>query len=113
MKTTRAYSNRRFVANFPFDVVDAKGRAIGADIHFEDCTVTEVGDDESGWPEGMRGYLPAGSYQAMTAQATRGGKPYGASQGRTFYATAKDRDDALAKYLKDARKRAQKTAAGK
>lgn len=106
--TKRTYSNQQLAVDVSFGVKDRLGREIGAKAFYADCEVTlEPEGTMGGWPIESLGL---GHHFAMTTSATRAGKSYGASQSPTFYATAKDRDDALAKYLKDARKRAEKRA---
>jgi hypothetical protein len=90
-----------------FGVFDRFGREIGARAYTFEATFT---------PNGTRGGYrhPAGLFFMFHPCATRGGEPYGAIQSSSSFTTAEERDAAVAKYFKDARKRAEKTvAAGK
>jgi hypothetical protein len=84
-----------------FSVQDGKGRFIGAEVRMHILTVGE----ENGW-----GLLP-GTYFAWMGLATRAGKTYGALQQWRHCATEAERDAAIAKYLRAAQARANKTAA--
>jgi hypothetical protein len=58
---------------------------------------------------GMGGYsLDPGHYFILRVGATRDGIGYGASSGERFFKTRAEVDAAVAKYFKDARKRAVK-----
>jgi len=98
--------DRRLVS---FDVRDTKGRVIGAGIttFAQEFTDLPADPQPTSWST-----VPAGFYFCFTPQATRNGLPYGASQNRRRFSTAAERDQAVAEYLADARKRAAKIARG-
>jgi hypothetical protein len=81
-------------------------REIGASIVRETLTIGEV--PAVLWPKRETDKAP-GVYFTWEAQATRAGKAYGASFPATHYhKTEEERAAAIAKYLKDAAKRAAK-----
>lgn len=112
-----------------FGAVDGKGRELGLQV----CTSTYTaalgpqihrsyehhgrtfGDyfaDETltYYPSGETLARDPGVYFAAYCQATRAGKGFGASQSRTIFATAEERDQWLAKRIAAARRRAPKAA---
>jgi hypothetical protein len=84
-----------------FDVLDKRGRVVGARITRNEHTYTEGGD--RAWYE-----QTPGTFYAFTPHATRNGETYGASQRTVLCATPEEREAAIAKYLRAARKRAAK-----
>lgn len=92
-----------------FEVKDARGRVIGAAIRAYEVEYVE-NTEESLLITTQRSTMPAGRHFVMHPWATRDGQDYGAVQGERFYKTAEERDQAVAKYLADARKRAAKKA---
>ncbi len=86
-----------------FGVKDSKGREIGAQIR------TWETDFESTSPEAKVWYaIKPGHYFSLYAQATRGGKAFGASQSTHYFTIVSARNAAIEKYLAQARKRAGK-----
>jgi hypothetical protein len=86
-----------------FGVRDSKGRVLGANVAtgrrvFE---AAQVGNG-SWWT------LAPGTHFYFCPQATRDGRGFGATQGARYFATAAERDAAVARYLDSARKRAAK-----
>jgi len=86
-----------------FGLRDAKGREIGAQIvtYVEARTETEKSAYRSAW---------TGARFAFYPQATRDGAKFGALQDVRYFNTEAERCAAIAKYLSDARKRAEKIA---
>jgi hypothetical protein len=84
-----------------FPAKDAKGRTIGAHVYRSTVRFDPVKDGQAGYR-----HLP-GVYEGLRVQATRNGLPYGASQSWRYFDTAEARDAALAKYLRDAQRRAE------
>lgn len=89
-----------------FNVCDSRGRLIGAVIYYREIELVEAAPETRSWYN-----HPAGYWYTATMQATRDGKPYGASQTRRWFATEAEREAAVNKYLADARKRVEKAAA--
>lgn len=86
-----------------FQVVDAKGRKIGAMVTTFEIDYVEIQEDsQSFWRQAP------GHYFVMCPQATRDGKPYGACQRDQLFTTEAERNAARAKYFAGARKRAAK-----
>jgi hypothetical protein len=94
-----------------FGVVDRQGRAIGCMV--STCT-REVVVAEAQHSE-HTGYTSdePGTYFIWTGNATRAGKQYGAWQSEHWCKSEAERELQIAKYLKGARARGLKTAAGK
>jgi hypothetical protein len=84
-----------------FGTQDAKGRRIGARIRTWETLAETAAPDAC-----MYYHLAPGTYFTLDVQATRDGTRFGASQHLRYFATAAERDNALARYLIDARKRA-------
>ncbi len=86
-----------------FGIVDEKGREIGASVHTFEVDFVEV-------PAGTWGAYntTAGHYFGFFPRALRAGKGFGAIKPNQLFATASERDAAVAKYLAGARKRASK-----
>lgn len=99
-----------------FDVVDNKGRRMGARVTTYDNQFVAVartdrdGDDTAAdyraQGQIVRNAVP-GVYYAYVPGATREGHRFGASQDARYYATAQERDEAVRIYFNNARKRAQ------
>lgn len=78
-------------------------RRIGAKIWTFEIEFTPApADDRRGWHNRV-----PGRYFGLLVSATRNGEPYGASQSERYFKTDGERDKAIAKYLKGARKRAE------
>jgi len=92
-----------------FDVVDEKGRIVGAFIETSVVTYTLFDGTEGPYRGGWR-HAP-GVFFGFEPHATRNGKNYGASQSLSVFDTAEARDAAIAKYLKTAKARAAKKVA--
>lgn len=90
----------RLVRDFPF--VDSKGRRIGGRIVLSDETATLAAD-------GNRLTDALGLRFVARPHALRDGELFGASQSCQYFATAIERDAYVAKYFRDAEKRAAKT----
>ena len=87
-----------------FDVVDAKGRAIGSQIKRIEADWVDAAEGAGyGYRTDRRGH-----WFAFEPHATRDGKRYGAYQGPRWFATVEDREAAIVEYLVQARKRAAK-----
>lgn len=86
-----------------FGVKDRFGRAIGASVSYVIATFRP-------WTSTNHSRSPRepGTYYEVRVQATRDGKAYGAGFNGAMFETAEDRDAYVAKYLKEARKRALK-----
>ncbi len=103
MKTVRSEHHVTDKQLIGFGINDRLGREIGASIiSFED-TFTQIPDDSRSWYT-----MAPGTYFGATCMATRNGRLYGASQRDRHFKTAAEREEAIAKYLTDARKRASK-----
>ncbi len=93
-----------------FKVFDSKGREVGARVSFYNVTVTELtGNPASYYTVDSAAEL--GEFFAFCPQATRNGEGFGACQSFRHFRTVAERDAAVAKYFKDAEKRATKAAA--
>jgi hypothetical protein len=90
---------------------DKRGRGIGARIRRLAVQV-RIGDAQHRWDPERRQYLAPGAWYAWMGEATREGKQFGALQPWHYCATYAEREAAIAAYLKGARARALKTAAG-
>jgi len=86
-----------------FGVLDERGRMIGAKIRTSEITRTKKRQTRCGFVclESQLGF-----HYDFTPQATRDGKPFGASQSGYIFRTIEERDVAIKKYLESARKRA-------
>lgn len=105
--TSRTEENRQLQTHnqrevIDFEIRDAKGRSIGAQVATWNATM-EARDHG-------RSTLPPGPAFGLNTMATRRGIPYGASQPSQWFATEEERAAALAAYLDGARKRAAKKA---
>ncbi len=86
------------------------GREVGARVSFYNVTVTELtGNPASYYTVDSAAEL--GEFFAFCPQATRNGEGFGACQSFRHFRTVAERDAAVAKYFKDAEKRATKAAA--
>lgn len=96
---------------YNFGTFDNRGRSTGAKIRTCRRIMIEYNpEEEKTW--GIGGYrLPAGEYFVWCPHTTRNGAYYGPVQTEQFCASLAERDAAIAKYLKDAAKRASKLAA--
>jgi hypothetical protein len=86
-----------------FGAYDEKGRRIGAEIRTGTLEFRAIEADEtlSAWN------CAPGRYFYVIAHATRNGIPYGPCQGTVYYVSEQERAAAIAKYMADARKRAE------
>lgn len=84
---------------------DSKGRTIGANISTGTLELIEIPEDYQGW---FYADKEPGTYYVLCVHATRGGESFGALQRERFFKTVAERDAAIAKYLKEAAKRAAK-----
>lgn len=100
-KTKATDKTNRQTANVSFDVVDKKGRLIGAKVYTFEIDFIEIESDS-----GSYWTIAPGHYFGFIPQATRNGQDYGAIQNFRLFLTPAERDDAIAKYLAAARKRA-------
>lgn len=99
-----------------FDAFDTKGRRFGG--RAVTFAVDYVADTAQLWnyPGNIASAEARAPYAGTTRygfrpHAMRGGKGYGASQGANEFATAAERDAAVAKYFAEAEKRALKNKA--
>lgn len=94
-----------------FGKADSKGRALGARAHLieADRVILEA-NMHPVCAATFRDVLPAAHVFGFCPQAMRGGAPFGAVQRDRYFETAEARDQAVAKYLADAKKRATKKA---
>jgi len=90
------------VTDHTYPVTDAAGRAIGAKVSTWEATFGPSPPEDSSWWS-----LAPGHYFACRMQATRNGKPYGATQKAQYFTTPEARKAAIQKYLDAAAKRAQ------
>ena len=95
---------REYIA---FDAADSKGRAVGASIRRGVHTYVPVSDSGPTWFHRIK----PGTYFYFRPWATRDGKEYGAVQPARYFATEADREEGVAQYLAEARKRADKKSA--
>jgi len=99
------------VSDFDFGLSDKKGRAIGARIYLSTMVTRPVSEENAkGWGAQIH-KLPAGTYYMLLTSAMRGGETFGAYTGNRAFKTIEERTAAIAKYLKGAKKRAEKEAA--
>lgn len=88
-----------------FGLVDARGRAIGAEVYTAIVTFTALPETATS------GYCAApGTYFALCIQVTRNGRHYGAGQPYRYFATEAERAHATAASLAASRRRAEKKA---
>jgi len=92
-----------------FNHRDRLGRLIGAradrsTVSYVDLTEAEL-ETRRCW-----NCIPAGTYFAFQPSALRNGRHYGASQREQLFTTEAEREAAVAKYFRDAEKRAAKRA---
>jgi hypothetical protein len=114
-------------------VVDRKGRTLGAiavlgmqdsrlatqeELALQDAFNAADLHDRDAWGNAYTAFckvgfwgMAAGTYYTFTPCSTRNGGGYGASATKRYFTTEAERDAVVAKYLKDARKRAVKAAA--
>jgi hypothetical protein len=86
-----------------FGARDSKGRVLGARVATGRRAFEEAQEGDGCWWT-----LSPGVHFYFCPQATRDGKGFGATQGARYFATAEERDTAVARYLDSARKRAAK-----
>lgn len=94
-----------------FGVKDDRGRVIGG-LAWTCEKAFGPGPVAAGWSPNTARIEP-GLYYYYEPHATRNGKTFGALQQAQRFATAEERDAAVAKYFQNARKRAIKAAARK
>jgi|688.fasta_scaffold157935_1 hypothetical protein len=99
------------VADVDFGVSDKRGRAIGAQVSYQELTISEADVVDGSTDHYTSPVERLGHWFVMHTTALRGGKPFGASFNRQSFRTAAERDAAKDKYLKGAAKRALKEAA--
>lgn len=104
-KTTRISHEADTPETVDFGLQDKRGRAIGCIVYR--ATVEYIahpdGDAARSWST-----VDPGVYFSWTPQATRNGSSYGATQSANLCKTELEREQAIEKYLKAARKRAAK-----
>lgn len=88
---------------YNFGIQDSKGREIGAIIKTYMITRIEVTGDSLGYLC-YKKYI--GTHFVYRVHATRNNESYGATQYEVFCKTAKERQEKIDKYIKDAKKRA-------
>lgn len=100
----KKYSQPWDVSYYNFDLKDSKGRVIGARIQTKivEYTAIEGTNLTAYWD------IEPGVYFAFIPHATRNGEIYGPVQNERRFKTRLERENAIDKYLKDARKRASK-----
>lgn len=86
-----------------FGVKDNKGREVGTKIITYMVEFVEEKDDARAFYN-----VPPGTYFGLKVQACRGNIEFGASQRSKRFNTQAERDAAVSKYLRDAKKRALK-----
>lgn len=111
-----------------FGLFDKKGREIGIWAGFNTVVLRDFTDEEAAAynapysPDSYETRLAAfanirvlsqapGTWYVMRTSAMRAGSGFGPGFNRQWFRTSEERDAALAKYIKGARKRAEKEAA--
>lgn len=94
-----------------FGFRDKRGREVGAFIVRRAITV-ELAEEKSASHLATTGLPPGASRFVFLPQATRDGKAFGACQPDSYFETEEAREEAIAKYLAGAKKRAAKLAGG-
>lgn len=89
-----------------FEILDSKGRKLGASVRYSVRVFEPVADDARTCYT-----IPAGTYFCWYGHATRNGERFGALQSTHRCDTEAERFEQVQKYLDSARKRAQKNAA--
>lgn len=103
MTYTERHDGTRTTTTHDFNATDRQGRRIGALVDTFETDFVERYEGANG------GYThPAGHVFGFTPHATRGGVTWGPVQSSRFYGTAAERDTVVAKYIRDAAKRASK-----
>lgn len=102
--TYKHLDHTRHIARYDFEASDSRGRAIGAQIE------TWLIDYVPAPPEQVFGVVEGEPERvfAFEPQATRNGAPYGSSNRFQEFKTLEAREEAIHKYLKSARARAQR-----
>lgn len=78
--------------------VDAKGRVLGVMVKTWECDAVEGPAPEEGYQSGHN--LAPGAYFCARIQATKNGKPWGATQPTQYFTTQDERRKAIVKRIK-------------
>ena len=105
MRTRKTYNPDITREHIDFGTLDSRGRKMGACIVRQTVTFEPASDHEQ---SGLFWSKEPGVYYAWWPHATRNGETYGALQGEKLCETPEEREQAIAKYLAGARKRASK-----
>lgn len=93
-----------------FKVADRFGRAIGANASIASVTYHPTAEGK-GWGHRRDPADIGKTFYSFIPQATRAGQAYGASKDGHEFATLHECEVAVEKYFKQAKRRAEKTAA--
>lgn len=91
-----------------YGVKDSKGRVVGASVQTFAVTLRDATPEDIETRARSTYRVPAGTYYIYTPHALRDGRSFGALQGYRWFTTEAERDAAVAKYFRDAEKRASK-----
>jgi len=92
-----------------FGIVDKRGRSIGAVIYRFSVEVTET-DDRDNYDVRWYRQNQFGTQYVFYFRATRNGIHFGGGKPDQWFATEAEREDAIRKYLQNAKARAAKAA---
>jgi hypothetical protein len=92
-----------------FGLVDKRGRQIGAVIYRFSVEVTET-DDRDSYEVRHVWQNQIGTQYVVSFHATRDGVSFGGGKSDKWFATEAEREDAIRKYLQNAKARAAKAA---
>ena len=108
MSTTMVASQDQTETKHDFEACDTRGRRIGSRVWTRTVTFEAVQPNHDECECTYR--LEPGVYFAWSSSATRDGKQFGGGSGchERFFKTEAERSQQIAKYLKDAAKRAAK-----
>jgi len=107
-KTKRSKDQNTAILAERFGVADSKGREIGGHAQTFEVDFSIIPEAEF---TGSYYTQEPGHYFGFRPSATRNGRCFGALQRVQLFLTAGARDAAVEKYFRNARKRAEKTAA--
>ena len=110
--TIRVHAEPSVWEQHDFNIKDTKSRAIGARILRSRCDVNLLPDSaKSYYPVTVDGELHLGrGLFLVDARATRGGQHFGAHFTHHYFTSETDQEVWIQKYLKEAKKRAEKNA---
>lgn len=110
-RTTTTNATTAKIEQFDTKHRDNRGRVIGAQVATWEVDVVYRDGDAEG--DLVPGYNAPGHYFVFRPWATRNGEAFGAVQHEQLFASSRDRDRAIVRYLKGAFARAAKVGASR